>query len=274
MLGPILLNLLAITRWVDSSPQSQYYRRPSYRRDDPSQYSRGGEGDYSIRGYLSRPDDQLSDGRSYYSRQFGYRRSYDGFYGRTGGETCPYQNQKLSRKRREAEDSKDKAIKTRFRRQSFQSLYGRRYYDDDSYDRSNYYNRNYRNYRNRYDERNERYPGRRLRGRGRAGYDNCGREVCDWEAELVCPLGYSRNRIIWTREHDAYYPRDKFRDILDYCGGRCDPDGELLRIRNVQPEDKGVYRCYIEGGGDERDFKEIHFQPKFPLDSNSNGVDC
>ena len=118
------------------------------------------------------------------------------------------------------------------------------------------------------------------------------REVCDWEAELVCPLGYNRDRIIWTREHDAYYPRDKFRDILDYCGGRCDPDGELLRIRNVQPEDKGVYRlvvttasisgpvtcimlfrCYIEGG-DERDFKQIHFQPKFPLDSNSNGLDC
>ena len=118
------------------------------------------------------------------------------------------------------------------------------------------------------------------------------REVCDWDAELVCPLGYNRNRIIWTREHDAYYPRDKYRDILDYCGGRCDPDGDLLRIRNVQPEDKGVYRlvdgcnqrshqppvlmlfrCYIEGG-DERDFKVIQFQPKFPLDSNSNGVDC
>ena len=91
--------------------------RPSYRRDDPSQYSRGGEGDYSIRGYLSRPEDQLSDGRSYYSRQFGYRRSYDGFYGRAGGGTCPYQNQKLSRKRREAgtEDSEDRALKTRLR---------------------------------------------------------------------------------------------------------------------------------------------------------------
>ena len=105
----------------------------------------------------------------------------------------------------------------------------------------------------------------------------------------MCPLGY--NRIVWTREHDAYYPRDKYRDILDYCSGRCDPDGEVLRIRNVQPEDKGVYRwvvhnyssnqrtfimlfrCYIEGG-DERDFKVIQFQPKFPLDSNSNGVDC
>ena len=72
--------------------------------------------------------------------------------------------------------------------------------------------------------------------------DVLSREVCDWDAELVCPLAYNRNRIIWTREHDAYYPRDKYRDIFDYCGGRCDPDGELLRIRNVQPEDKGVYR--------------------------------
>ena len=71
------------------------------------------------------------------------------------------------------------------------------------------------------------------------------REVCDWEAELICPLGYNRERIIWTREHDAYYPRDKYRDILDYCGGRCDPDGDLLRIRNVQPEDKGVYRLVV-----------------------------
>ena len=50
------------------------------------------------------------------------------------------------------------------------------------------------------------------------------------------------SRIVWTRENDAYYPRDKYRSILDYCGGRCDQDGELLRIRNVQPEDKGTYR--------------------------------
>ena len=68
-----------------------------------------------------------------------------------------------------------------FRRQSFQSLNGRGYYDDDDgYNRNNYYRsrnyRNYRNYRSRYDERyDERYPDRRFRGRGRAGYDNCGR---------------------------------------------------------------------------------------------------
>ena len=93
--------------------------RPSYRRDYPSQYSGGGEGDYSIRGFLSRPDDQLHDGRSYYSRQFGFQRSYDRLYGRAEGGTCPYQNQKLSRKRREAgeaaEDSEDRALKTRLR---------------------------------------------------------------------------------------------------------------------------------------------------------------
>ena len=35
---------------------------------------------------------------------------------------------------------------------------------------------------------------------------------------------------------------DRENIILDYCAGRCDPDGHTLRIRNVQPEDKGVYR--------------------------------
>lgn len=262
MLGPTLLNLLAVTRWVGSSPQ--YYNRPTYRRDYEVDYRGPRDGDYNIRGYLSRPDDydDQNVGRSYYSRNYpGYRRSYDGYYGRSG-ETCPYQNEKLSRKKREAEtgDTHDSLLLTRLRRHSFQSLYGRRYYDD------NYYGRNYdRNY--------DRYDNRRYGGRGRAGYDNCGREVCDWEAELVCPLGYDRSRIVWTREHDAYYPRDKYRSILDYCGGRCDPDGDLLRIRNVQPEDKGTYRCYIDGG-DESEFKVIQFQPKFPLTSNSNGLDC
>ena len=72
--------------------------------------------------------------------------------------------------------------------------------------------------------------------------DSLVRELCNWEAELACPLGSDYRRIVWTREHDAYYPRDKYRNILDYCAGRCDPDGHILRIRNVQPEDKGVYR--------------------------------
>ena len=110
------------------------------------------------------------------------------------------------------------------------------------------------------------------RGWRRVLTDDC-REICDWEAELVCPLRVDSRRIVWTREHDAYYPRDKYRDILHYCAGRCDPEGDVLRIRKVKPEDKGVYRCYIEGG-DERDFKVVQFQPKFPLELNSNGIDC
>lgn len=258
MLGPILVNLLAISRWVGGSPQ---YYRPSYRHDYDLDTSR--QGDYTIRGYLYRPDDSLGyqDGRSYYSRQYpGYRRSYDGYYGRTG-ETCPYQNEKLSRKKREAgsEGSNSSLLLTRLRRQS---PYRRRYYDDDSYYGRSYYSRQYPGYRRSYDSYY-----------GRAGYDNCGREICDWEAELVCPLRVDSRRIVWTREHDAYYPRDKYRDIIHYCAGRCDPEGDVLRIRKVKPEDKGVYRCYIEGG-DERDFKVVQFQPKFPLELNSNGIDC
>ena len=82
MLGPTLLNLMALARWAGSSPSPQQYRRqPSYPRDYQLDY--GGQGEYSIRGYLSRPEDY--DGRSYYSRNYpGYRRSYDGYYGRSG----------------------------------------------------------------------------------------------------------------------------------------------------------------------------------------------
>ena len=69
-----------------SAPEAEWnYCRPSYRHDYDMETSR--QGDYTIRGYLYRPDDSLGyqDGRSYYSRQFpGYRRSYDGYYGRTG----------------------------------------------------------------------------------------------------------------------------------------------------------------------------------------------
>ena len=25
----------------------------------------------------------------------------------------------------------------------------------------------------------------------------------------------------WRREHDGYYPRDTYRDLMHYCGGRC-----------------------------------------------------
>ena len=106
--------------------------RPSYRHDYDLDTSR--QGDYTIRGYLYRPDDSLGyqDGRSYYSRQYpGYRRSYDGYYGRTEvsvqcvesvlsltlQETCPYQNEKLSRKKREAgsEGSDSSLLLTRLR---------------------------------------------------------------------------------------------------------------------------------------------------------------
>ena len=31
----------------------------------------------------------------------------------------------------------------------------------------------------------------------------------------------SRARVEWRREHDGYYPRDTYRDLMHYCGGRC-----------------------------------------------------
>ena len=49
------------------------------------------------------------------------------------------------------------------------------------------------------------------------------------------------------------------------CTGESDCSSSVVML--------SLSRCYIEGG-DERDFKEIQFQPKFPLDSNSNGIDC
>jgi len=48
-------------------------------------------------------------------------------------------------------------------------------------------------------------------------------------------------------------------------------DDEKLIITKVKPEDKGVYRCYAVGG-DEADFMEVHFFPKYPADAND--VDC
>ena len=89
------------------------------------------------------------------------------------------------------------------------------------------------------------------------------REICACDAELECNLsGYGgggyNDRIEWIREHDAYYPKDKFRDLLEYCGARCsvDRDTGALVINNVRSEDKGVYRCYV-AGGDKRDFMEV-----------------
>ena len=58
-----------------------YNCRPSYRQDYDLDYS--SQGDYTIRGFLSRPDltDGWADGRSYYGRQYP---GYTGYYGRTG----------------------------------------------------------------------------------------------------------------------------------------------------------------------------------------------
>ena len=33
----------------------------------------------------------------------------------------------------------------------------------------------------------------------------------------TCPCA----RVEWRREHDGYYPRDTYRDLMHYCGGRC-----------------------------------------------------
>ena len=91
----------------------------------------------------------------------------------------------------------------------------------------------------------------------------CHREICNWTAELECNIigrsGSGRDRLLiimtedicdtmlrdrveWRREHDGYYPRDTYRDLMDYCGGRCRLEDTRLVIRDVRPEDKGVYR--------------------------------
>ena len=152
-----------------------------------------------------------------------------------------------------------------------------RYYDrvDDRYRYND--DRRYRQYDDRY--RNDRYDDYRYRnGDSRVRTYPCGkyetiydrdlfldvmfREICTWEARLECNLsgygGGGYDRIEWIREHDAYYPKDQFRDLMEYCGTRCsvDRDGTLL-ISNVKSEDKGVYRCYV-AGGDKRDFMEVN----------------
>ena len=110
-------------------------------------------------------------------------------------------------------------------------------------------------------------------------------------AEKSNSLLFRYERIRWERENDAYYPRDKYSDLQEYFGTRMRDYGEeVLTITRVKPEDKGVYRCYLEDG-DEADFMEvdleffkgfmlkylfqIHFFPKFPVDANaSDGRDC
>merc|ERR1711874_119587 len=179
--------------------------------------------------------------------------------------------------------------------------YDRDRYRDDRYRDDRYRDDRYRDDRYRYDSRfrdDELYRDRyddRYRDRYDNGYrglsygrDKCGREICNWEAKLECDLskigrGYGRSRyygrIHWERENDAYYPRDKYRDLQEYFGtrmrrGSYDEDEEVLTITRVKPEDKGVYRCYIEDGNEE-DFMEIHFFPKFPVDANAiDDRDC
>lgn len=57
---------------------------------------------------------------------------------------------------------------------------------------------------------------------------------------------------------------------MQYFGTRAElleKDGiSILLIKKVMIEDKGTYRCYLDGG-DERDFLEINFYPQYPDES-------
>lgn len=280
MFGPMMLNILAISRWVVlviGSPQGYYRSRYPYSGTNANK-----EGTYETFGELGIVDGYL--GRS---------------YGR--GDACPYDNEKTFRKKREAPllgisenetTGKNAFMKVFLQRSKRHEAYYRdsgynngfrydRYYDDRRYGSGVRYYNDVR-YRDRYDDRyrDRNDYGRNYRrdyGRGRSyGRDRCGKEICTWEAQLECDLpglgGYRGHRVLWEREHDAYYPRDKYRDLQDYFGSRMrSTDDEKLIITKVKPEDKGVYRCYAVGG-DEADFMEVHFFPKYPADAND--VDC
>jgi len=292
MIGPLMLNTLALAKWAtQASGSPQYYRdRPSYRDTDYDGSDR--QGDYRMYGELSRVGDyqggydaDIIDSRSYDRDRYydrGYRRSF------RAEDTCPYDNEKLLRKKRSVNDTETTLI-TRLKRQSSEGLkyseyksrmaerrlYDRPYdrlYDryDDRY-RSDRYDSRYRSYDDRpYD----RYSNRYRYNDGRERTYPCGREICTWTAELECNIngrsGLSgRDRVEWRREHDGYYPRDKYRDLMDYCGGRCRLEDDRLVIRDVRPEDKGVYRCYVLDGR-ENEFSEVSLYPKFPLSSNED----
>jgi len=304
MIGQIVLNVLTASQ-LAASPQS-YFRNS---RDNDYDYNRQGE--YRMFGSLMLPGDgyggfdSIVDSRSRYrygNYYNGFRRSYD------TREQCPYDNQQLLRKKRSAnsttEDSKKDShtdlrsvLLARLRRQLYDGLsyseyrsridgdgyyrrydadrYNRRYddryygrYDDDRLRGTGYDDRNWRDNR-RYDDR-------------RARTDLCGRPMCSWTAELECGnlmsydrgYGYGRNsRMEWTREHDSFYPKDKYNNFLEYCGTRCHIEGMKLIIEDVRPEDKGVYRCYPEGSDRVKDFTEIKFYPKYPLSSNPSSLD-
>jgi len=292
MFGPVLLNILAISR-------------SGYRYGD---IDANKEGTYRTFGSLGGNDGY--DGRSIRNGRY--------------GDICPYDNEKTFRKKREVTEE-ETVVAEKQKTSSNPSIFlerlrrDARYYDDryrdDRYNDDRYRDTRYRDdqlYRDRYDDRyrdryDDRYKDRyddryrdtyddRYRydgvyrnrynndfgGRSVGGYgrDKCGREICNWEAELECDLsqvgGYrSYGRVGWERENDAYYPRDKYEDLRDYFGTRMrsDDDGRLI-ITRVRPEDKGVYRCYAVDGN-EADFMEIHFYPKFPVDANAvDSRDC
>jgi len=289
MIVSLVSSILALSRLA---LVSGYSYRDGYRDDRAMDR----EGRYKTFGYLQ--DNRYSvDSRG----------RYDDSY---GDDECPYENQERTYKKKrsvqdEPESLKQEETKNKFdltrsllvrrlRRHDDRYYYnddryrderynGRTYYDDRFRD-ERYYDREYYDDRYREDKyKRDRYDSRNDY-RGRSGVDRCGRRLCDWEAELECNIpGYRRgDRVRWDRENDAYYPRDKYRDLDDYFGSRAviedgydgyrsrSSDGApKLIIKKVHPEDKGVYRCYLEGGY-ETDFAEIHFNPIYPLDDNDS----
>jgi len=288
MIGPIVLNVLSASQ-LASSPQS-YYRNSRHNENSR-------QGDYRMFGSLMLPDDGYGGFDSVVdSRRNPYYNNYNGFRMRTYDtrELCPYDNQQLLRKKRSvnassADPSEDSHVGSvllaRLRRQLYDGLTYSEYrsridagnnrrYDDIRYNRrydDRYYDRGYndRNWReNNYNTRMNRRT------------DLCGRPMCNWAAELECgdqqsmSYGYGKDiRMEWTREHDSFYPKDKYRDFLEYCGTRCRIEGSRLVIMDVRPEDKGVYRCYPEGSNRVTDFVEFKFYPKYPLSSNPSSLD-
>jgi len=294
MFGPTILNILAISRWVvfvATTPQGYY--RSGYRYDD---IDANKEGSYRTIGYLGPYDGY--NGRSYGGDRCPYVNENTFRKKREADVDEVAENEK-----KEVNAPGGILLERLKRHDPFIRYAEDRYFDDRSgyYDRDRYRDDRYRDdryaddryrYRDWYREdrdRDDRYRYDRDRydgydGRGRGyGRDRCGREICTWEAQIECDMskigkGYGRSRygrIRWERENDAYYPRDKYRDLQEYFGTRMRDYGEeVLTITRVKPEDKGVYRCYLEDG-DEGDFMEIHFFPKFPLDANAiDDRDC
>jgi len=104
MFGPVFLNILAISRWVAfvaSTPQGYY--RSGNRYDDVDANK---EGTYRTVGFLGGND-------GYNGRSSGYGRY---------GDSCPYDNEKTFRKKREVDESdtnKEEAKEVNSRKESF-----------------------------------------------------------------------------------------------------------------------------------------------------------